>query len=99
MRFQGGSMKKAFGWPARTLRVFALLGLAVLGPISMRAQVTTAEVNGTLTDQTGGILPKAKVEIRLHAALSWKLRRLGYLVWLHDFRDPHHSCGWRPCAR
>jgi hypothetical protein len=47
------------------LRLFALLACVLLAPVSgrLQAQVTTADVLGTVTDTDGGILPNTAVSI------------------------------------
>jgi hypothetical protein len=54
-------MTKIFGRFARTINALALVCL--LGAITASAQVTTADIVGTVTDQSGAVLPGVKVTV------------------------------------
>jgi Carboxypeptidase regulatory-like domain len=54
--------------PAVTRRVFAVAIAAwVLGLATARSQTSTAEINGNVTDQSGAVIPNAKVVLINHA--------------------------------
>src|SRR5437870_4173774 len=59
----GGHMikRKLFAF---TLAVFLMLALAMSAFAGMQSQATTGTIEGTVTDQTGAVLPNANVKVK-----------------------------------
>ncbi|HLJ27957.1 MAG TPA: carboxypeptidase-like regulatory domain-containing protein, partial [Candidatus Angelobacter sp.] len=51
------------GIQRRLLKFVAIAGICFLAVVSASAQVTTADVLGTVTDNSGAVVPNAKVTI------------------------------------
>jgi len=47
-----------------TLTVFLMLALAMSGFAGVQSQATTGTIEGTVTDQTGAVLPAADVKVK-----------------------------------
>ena len=51
-------------WVLRTLKLAAVVILFLFGAGSMHAQLTTADILGTVTEPTGAVVANARVELR-----------------------------------
>ncbi|MGO4518046.1 TonB-dependent receptor [Terriglobus sp. 2YAB30_2] len=51
-------------WVLRTLKLAAVVILFLLGAVPMHAQLTTADILGTVTEPTGAVVANARVELR-----------------------------------